>query len=398
MPRIRTIDDLAPGGKRAVVRVDLNVPVENGEVRDTTRIDRIVPGLRELLKAGAALILLAHFERPGGKVVPGMSLRVVVPALAKALGLDVGFIATDWRDGAAPRAAAAAQPGHVLLMENTRFHPGEEANDKEFAKLLASLGEIYINDAFSAAHRAHASTEGIAHFLPSAAGRSMQAELGALERALEKPVRPLTAIVGGAKVSSKLDLLANLIAKVDTLIIGGAMANTFLASEGANVGKSLYEPDLLATARRIMNDAKAGNCTLLLPADASLASELKANVSSRIAILDDVRSDEMILDIGPDTIAAVNSVLDRSATLVWNGPFGAFEVKPFDRGTLAVARHAAELTRRGALVSIAGGGDTVAALNEAGVAQDLTYVSTAGGAFLEWLEGKTLPGVKVLQS
>jgi phosphoglycerate kinase len=282
-------------------------------------------------------------------------------------------------------------------MENTRFHPGEEANDPQFAKLLASLGDIFINDAFSAAHRAHASTEGIAHQLPAAAGRGMQAELDALERALEKPARPLLAIVGGAKISTKLDLLANLIAKVDTLVIGGGMANTFLAAQGVPVGKSLCEHDLLDTARRILRDAKAKNRTMLLPSDAALAGELKSGAEVRIAPVTEVGDAEMILDIGPATVGAVTAALDRSATLVWNGPFGAFEVEPFDRGTLAVARHAAHLTRRKRLVSIAGGGDTVSALNRAGIADDFTYVSTAGGAFLEWLEGKTLPGVKVLE-
>jgi phosphoglycerate kinase len=397
MPRIRTIDDLALSGKRAVLRVDLNVPLENGAVSDLTRIDRILPGLREVIERGAAIILLAHFDRPKGKVVPEMSLKPVAAALAKALGRPVRFIATDWRDDAAAKAAAAAKPGQILLLENTRFHPGEEANDPEFARRLASLGDVFINDAFSAAHRAHASTEGIAHLLPSAAGRSMQAELEALKKALEQPERPLAAIVGGAKISTKLDLLANLTAKVDTLIIGGGMANTFLAAQGIDIGKSLCEHDLLETARNIMNTAAARNCTIMLPQDARLAKEFKEGTASRIAPIGDVRAGEMILDIGPETVDAVDAALDRAATLVWNGPFGAFEIEPFDRGTAAVARHVAERTRTGKLVSVAGGGDTVAALNRAGIAQDFTYVSTAGGAFLEWLEGKTLPGVKVLE-
>jgi phosphoglycerate kinase len=397
MPRIRTIDDLDLGGKRAVVRVDLNVPVENGEVSDLTRIDRIVPGLREVVEKGAAIILLAHFDRPKGKIVPEMSLKPVASAVSEALGRPVEFIATDWRGDAAAKAAAAARPGQILLIENTRFHPGEEANDPEFARRLASLGDVYINDAFSAAHRAHASTEGIAHFLPSAAGRSMQAELDALEKALERPERPLAAIVGGAKISTKLDLLANLTAKVDTLIIGGGMANTFLAAQGIDIGKSLCEHDLLEIARNIMKTTGAKNCTIMLPHDASLAREFRKGAASRIALIGDVRPDEMILDIGPRTVDAVVAALNHAATLVWNGPFGAFEIEPFDRGTAAVARHVAERTRAGKLVSIAGGGDTVAALNRAGVAQDFTYVSTAGGAFLEWLEGKTLPGVKVLE-
>jgi phosphoglycerate kinase len=396
-PRVRTIDDIDLRGRRAVVRVDLNVPVENGEVSDATRIERIVPSLREIIERGAAVVLLSHFGRPQGRAEPSMSLRPIAPVLAKALGLPVRFVATDWRDDGAARAAAATKPGQVLLLENTRFHPGEEDNDPLFAKLLAGLGDVFINDAFSAAHRAHASTEGIAHELPAAAGRSMQAELDALERALERPERPLAAIVGGAKISTKLDLLSNLAGKVDTLIIGGAMANTFLAAQGIDVGKSLCERDLLATARAVVDEANARNCRLILPSDAMLAAELKPGAASHVASVTSVRPDEMILDIGPQTIEAVASALDHAATLVWNGPFGAFEIEPFDRGTIAVARHAAARTGSGKLVSIAGGGDTVAALNRAGVVHEFTYVSTAGGAFLEWLEGKTLPGVKVLE-
>jgi phosphoglycerate kinase len=395
MPAIRTIDDLDLTQKRAVVRVDLNVPVENGEVTDLTRIERVVPTIREVADKAAAVVLLAHFDRPKGKVVPEMSLKPVVPALARTLGRPVDFIATDWRGDAAGKAKSAR--GNILVMENTRFHPGEEANDPHFARLLAGLGDVFINDAFSAAHRAHASTEGIARHLPAAAGRAMEAELKALEQALEKPARPLLAIVGGAKISTKLELLANLIANVDMLVIGGGMANTFLAAGGTEVGKSLCERDLLDTARNIMREAQAKNRTILLPSDAAVARELKKGAETRIAPVTEVRPDEMILDIGPGTVAAVNEAIDRAATLVWNGPFGAFEVEPFDRGTLAVARHAAGRTRGGRLLSIAGGGDTVAALNRAGVADDFTYVSTAGGAFLEWLEGKTLPGVKVLE-
>jgi phosphoglycerate kinase len=397
MPRIRTIDDLDVKGRRVIVRLDLNVPVKNGTVTDATRIERSLPTLRELLDKGASLILLSHFGRPNGKVVPDMSLRPIASALARAIGRPVTFIATDWRDGAPERAAQSLEPGQILLPDNTRFHPGEEDNDPAFARLLAALGDVYVDDAFSAAHRAHASTEGIAHERPSAAGRAMEAEIAALTRALDDPKRPLAAIVGGAKISSKLDLLSNLVAKVDTLIIGGAMANTFLAAQGRKVGKSLIEPDRLETARDILARATARKTAILLPRDAVVARQLKAGVSAHVTSLDQVQEDEMILDVGPDTVLAANSALDRSATLVWNGPVGAFETAPFDEATLAIARHAADRTRDGKLVTVAGGGDTVAALNKAGVAQALTYVSTAGGAFLEWLEGRTLPGVKVLE-
>lgn len=397
MPRIRTIDDLDVNGRRVIVRLDLNVPVKNGAVTDATRIERSIPTLRELLEKGASLVVLSHFGRPEGRLVPEMSLRPVGPALARAIGRPVIFIATDWRDDAAHRAAEALHKGQILLPDNTRFHPGEEDNDPVFAQVLAALGDVYVNDAFSAAHRAHASTEGIAHERPSAAGRAMEAEIAALTRALEHPERPLAAIVGGAKISTKLDLLSNLIAKVDTLVIGGAMANTFLATQGRNVGKSLIEPDRLGTARDILERASAGKAEILLPLDVVVASALKPRAPSRVTSLDGVKAEEIILDLGPETVAAINSALDRARTLVWNGPLGAFETEPFDQATLAVARHVARRTRKGELVSVAGGGDTVAALNKADVADDLTYVSTAGGAFLEWLEGKTLPGVKVLQ-
>jgi phosphoglycerate kinase len=397
MPRIRTIDDLDVNGRRVIVRLDLNVPVKNGAVTDATRIERSIPTLRELLEKGASLVVLSHFGRPEGRLVPEMSLRPVGPALARAIGRPVIFIATDWRDDAAHRAAEALHKGQILLPDNTRFHPGEEDNDPVFAQVLAALGDVYVNDAFSAAHRAHASTEGIAHERPSAAGRAMEAEIAALTRALEHPERPLAAIVGGAKISTKLDLLSNLIAKVDNLVIGGAMANTFLAAQGHNVGKSLIEPDRLGTARDILERASAGKAEILLPLDVVVASALKPGAPSRVTSLDGVKAKEMILDLGPETVAAINSALDRARTLVWNGPLGAFETEPFDQATLAVARHVARRTRKGELVSVAGGGDTVAALNKADVADDLTYVSTAGGAFLEWLEGKTLPGVKVLQ-
>jgi phosphoglycerate kinase len=395
MPAIRSMDDIDLAKKRAVIRVDLNVPVEAGEVSDLTRITRVVPTIREAADTAAAVVLLAHFDRPKGKVVAEMSLKPVVPALARALGRPVDFIATDWRDDPVGKARSAKSA--IILMENTRFHPGEESNDPQFARLLATLGDVYINDAFSAAHRAHASTEGIARLLPAAAGRAMEAELAALAQALETPARPLLAIVGGAKISTKLDLLSNLLVKVDTLVIGGGMANAFLAAQGIDVGRSLCEHDLLGTARDIMREAQAKHRAILLPSDAVLARELKKGADSRIAAVTDVRADEMILDIGPATAGKVNDAVDSAATLVWNGPFGAFEIEPFERGTLAVARNVAGRTRDGRLISIAGGGDTVAALNRAGVADDFTYVSTAGGAFLEWLEGKTLPGVKVLE-
>ena len=398
MPAFSTLDDVDLAGKRVVLRLDLNVPLSGGKVADPTRIVRIVPTLREIADKGAAAIVLAHFDRPKGKVVASMSLKPVAEALGAALDRPVAFVATDWRDDAALDAALRAKPGGILVMENTRFHPGEEENAPDFARRLASLGDIYVNDAFSAAHRAHASTEGIAHLLPSFAGRAMEAELNALEAALETPRRPLLAIVGGAKISTKLDLLANLTAKVDSLAIGGAMANTFLAARGSPVGRSLCEPDLFDVALKTLSEAEARGCDIILPVDARVAPELKPGVASRVVAVEAVGPADMILDIGPLSVEAVAAALDRSATLVWNGPFGAFETSPFEAGTIAVARHAASLTGDGRLVSVAGGGDTVAALNMAGVADDFTYVSTAGGAFLEWLEGKTLPGIKVLQS
>jgi phosphoglycerate kinase len=397
MPSFKTLDQLDCKGKRVVVRVDLNVPIENGEVRDTTRIDRVAPTIRELLGKGAAVIVLAHFERPKGKVVPEMSLKPVAPALEKALGRPVTFVFTGWKDGKAVEAAKAAKPGQCLLMENTRFDAGEEKNDAALAKLFASLGDAFVNDAFSAAHRAHASTEGIAHLLPAYAGRAMEAELKALEQALESPKRPLVAVVGGAKVSTKLDLLGNLSGIANTIVIGGGMANTFLAALGHPVGKSLCEHDLLPTAKDVVATAQAKNCTLLLPVDAVVAKEFKAGAPSGTVGVNDVGRDDMILDIGPKSTNAVNKAFDQAATLVWNGPLGAFEIAPFDASTVAAAKHAAALTRSGKLVTVAGGGDTVAALNHAGVVQDFTYVSTAGGAFLEWLEGKPLPGVTALE-
>jgi len=344
------------------------------------------------------VVVLSHFGRPKGKVVAEMSLAPVAPALSQALGAPVHFVATDWHDGKAAEAAAALRPGEVALMENTRFHPGEEANDKQFAAQLAGLGDIYVDDAFSCAHRAHASTEGIAHLLPSAAGRAMQAEIEALQKALESPERPLAAVVGGAKISTKLDLIGNLLELADTIIIGGAMANTFLAAAGHQVGKSLIEADLYDHARQIMRAAAGRGRTILLPSDVVVAAEFAAGAAHRSVEVNAVGATDMILDIGPASVAAVEKAFAGARTLVWNGPFGAFELTPFDAGTVATAQAAARLTRQGRLVSVAGGGDTVAALNRAGVADDFSYVSTAGGAFLEWLEGKTLPGVAILMT
>ncbi len=392
MPAFNTLDDVNVSGKRVVIRVDLNVPIENGKVTDTTRIDRVVPTLRELLDKGAAVIILAHFDRPKGKVVPEMSLKPVAPSLEKILGRPVKFIFTDWQS--AP--IVDVKSGECVLMENTRYHAGEEKNDAGFAKMLAGLGDIFVNDAFSAAHRAHSSTEGIAHIIPAYAGRAMEAELKALEAALENPKRPMVAVVGGAKVSSKLELLGNLSGLANTIVIGGGMANTFLAAQGFNVGKSLCEHDLLDTAREIIATAKLKGCTLLLPTDVVVAKEFMANSPSRTINIKDVAADDMILDAGTDTVARINAAFDAAKTIVWNGPLGAFELTPFDMATVACAKHAAALTKAGKVASIAGGGDTVSALNQAGAADDFTYISTAGGAFLEWLEGKPLPGVNAL--
>ncbi|MBG1232454.1 phosphoglycerate kinase [Aestuariivirga litoralis] len=393
MPAFRTLDDVNVKDKRVVIRLDLNVPMENGHVTDTTRIDRVVPTLKELLDKGAAVIILAHFDRPKGKVVPEMSLKPVAPALQKALGHKVEFVFTDWQS--APKVDA--KPGDVILMENTRYHGGEEKNDAGFAKMLGGLGDIFVNDAFSAAHRAHSSTEGIAHVIPAYAGRAMQQELDALQAALETPKRPVIAIVGGAKVSSKLDLLGNLMKKVEGLIIGGAMANTFLFSQGNEVGKSLVEKDLADTARKISADAEKHNCAIILPVDAIVAHKFEAHAPSHDYGVDGIPSDGMMLDVGPMSVDRVKAAIDGAHTLLWNGPFGAFEMQPFDAATVAVAKYAAERTKAGKLISVAGGGDTVAALNHAGVAGDFTYISTAGGAFLEWLEGKDLPGVAALK-
>jgi phosphoglycerate kinase len=387
----KSLDDMDLKGKRVLVRVDINVPFENGQVSDTTRIDRIVPTINDILAAGGTPILMAHFGRPKGKPVPEMSLRITLPSLEAALGRRVTFIEKPSRE-----AINAMPYDSVVLLENTRFTPMEEANDPAMAKFLASLGDVYCNDAFSAAHRAHASTEGVAHLLPSCAGRLMAEELGALDQALGNPQRPVVAVVGGAKVSTKLDLLGNLVSKVDHLVIGGGMANTFLAAQGINVGKSLCEHELADTARDILKKAEAAGCEVILPRDIVVASEFKAGAANETLAPDACPADAMILDAGPATVAYIAEVLEKAKTLVWNGPLGAFEIAPFDAATNAAAAKAAELSRAGKLISVAGGGDTVAALNQAGAAKDFTYISTAGGAFLEWMEGKTLPGVAAL--
>jgi len=373
------------------------VPVQGGKVTDDTRIVRQAPTIKELSEKGAKVIILSHFDRPKGKVVPSMSLKVLVGPLEDALDRKVAF-AEDCIGPKAQAAVAALKDGDVLLLENTRFHKGEEANDDTMARELAALGDIFVNDAFSAAHRAHASTDGVARLLPNAAGRSMQAELTHLERALGNPERPLMAVVGGAKVSTKIELLQNLVKRVETLVIGGAMANTFLAAEGVKVGKSLYEPDHLETARQVIRMANDAGAVILLPKDLVVAKEFKAGAAHRTVPAGDIAEDEMALDVGPDSIKAFENRLLTTRTLVWNGPFGAFETAPFDKGTVAAAQKVASLTRAGQLLSVAGGGDTVAALAHAGVENDFTYVSTAGGAFLEWLEGKELPGVEALST
>ncbi len=393
----RTLDDLDVKAKRVLVRADLNVPVAGGKVTDDTRIVRQAPTIRELADKGAKVVILSHFDRPKGKVVPSMSLKVLVEPLQKTIGRNVAF-AEDCIGPKAQAAVAALKDGEVLLLENTRFHKGEEDNDPAMARELAALGDIFVNDAFSAAHRAHASTEGVARLLPNAAGRSMQAELTHLEKALANPERPLMAVVGGAKVSTKIELLQNLVKRVETLVIGGAMANTFLAAEGVGVGKSLYEPDHLETARQVIRMANDAGAVILLPKDVVVAKEFKAGAAHRTVPAGAIAADEMALDVGPDSIKAFANRLLTARTLVWNGPFGAFETEPFDQGTVQAAQLVASLTRAGQLLSVAGGGDTVAALAHAGVEGDFTYVSTAGGAFLEWLEGKTLPGVEALST
>ena len=398
MAAFRTLDDIGEvKGKRVLVRVDLNVPVQDGEVSDATRIERVAPTILELSDKGAKVVLLAHFGRPKGAPDPAQSLEPIARATATVIGRDVAF-GSDCVGEAAAKAVANLKDGGILLLENTRFHKGEEKNDPDFAKALAANGDLYVNDAFSAAHRAHASTEGIAKLLPAFAGRTMEEELSALEKGLGKPVRPVVAIVGGAKVSTKIDLLMNLVTKVDALVIGGGMANTFLAARGTDVGKSLCEHDLAATAKQIMIEAATAGCAIVLPVDGVIAREFKAGAANEVVDVAAVPADAMILDVGPKTIQAINDWIDRAATLVWNGPLGAFEIEPFDTATVTAAKHAAARTKAGKLVSVAGGGDTVAALNQAGVADDFTYVSTAGGAFLEWMEGKALPGVEALKA
>lgn len=396
MTAFNTLDDLDVAGKRVLVRVDLNVPMKDGVVTDDTRIRAVAPTINELSDRGAKVLLLAHFGRPKGEMKPEMSLRPVAAPLGEVLGKPVGF-AADCIGDAVVDAVAAMAEGDIVLLENTRFHAAEEKNDADFVAAMAANGDAYVNDAFSAAHRAHASTEGLARKLPAAAGRAMQRELQALDAALGSPKRPVVAVVGGAKVSSKIDLLENLVAKVDGLVIGGGMANTFLAANGVDVGKSLCEHDLADTAKRIMAAAETAGCAIVLPRDAVVAKEFAANAANETVSLDAIPADGMILDIGATSIAAVSAKIDEAATLVWNGPLGAFEIAPFDKATVAAARHAAERTKSGGLLSVAGGGDTVAALNHAGVAADFSYVSTAGGAFLEWLEGKPLPGVEALR-
>jgi phosphoglycerate kinase len=392
----RTLDQADVRDKRVLVRVDLNVPMENGKVTDATRIERVAPTIRDIAGKGGKVVLLAHFGRPKGRDAKD-SLKPVAAEVARVLGRDVGF-ADDCVGEPAEKSIAAMKPGDIVLLENTRFHKEEEKNDPAFVEKLARLGDIYVNDAFSAAHRAHATTEGLAHKLPAYAGRTMQAELEALAKALEKPQRPVIAIVGGAKVSTKLELLENLITKVEGLVIGGAMANTFLHAQGVKIGKSLAETDMADTARRILAKAEEASCAIILPVDATVAFHFEANAPSHAYGLDAIPRDGMVLDIGRQSVERIKGALDDAATLVWNGPLGAFEMPPFDTGTVAVARYAAERTKNHGLVSVAGGGDTVAALNAAGVADKFTYVSAAGGAFLEWLEGRKLPGVEALRT
>ncbi len=399
MAGFKTIEGMDFAGKRVLLRADLNVPVQDGKVTDATRIERVVPTIREIVKAGGKAILISHFGRPKGKVDKAYSLEAVVPAVADAVGRQVGFIDTDWVDvERAKRAIDSAPDGSVLMLENTRFHPGEEKNDPELVKRMASLGDIYINDAFSAAHRAHASTEGLAHALPAAAGLAMQAELEALEAGLGNPKKPVIAIVGGAKVSTKIELLQNLVTKVEALVIGGAMANTFLLAQGIGIGKSLAEKDMGETVDAILDKAEKANCAIIVPVDGVVAWHFAENAPHQTYGLDSMDKDGMILDIGSQSIDRIKGAIDEAATLVWNGPLGAFETKPFDAGTTAIAHYAAARTKAGKLVSVAGGGDTVSALADAGVKDDFTYVSTAGGAFLEWMEGKELPGVRALES
>lgn len=396
MARTLTIDDLDVAGKRVLVRVDFNVPMKDGAVTDATRIERALPTIEELSKKGAKVLLLSHFGRPKGKPDAEMSLKPIAKALADRLGGPVEFV-EDCIGDAVKKAAKKMLDGDVALLENTRFYAGEEKNDPEFAKALAENADAYVNDAFSAAHRAHASTEGVAHLLPSAAGRAMERELDYLKAALSEPVRPLMAVVGGAKVSTKIELLLNLVGRADILVVGGGMANTFLFAKSVSVGKSLCEPDLAATAREIMDRAAAKGCEIVLPVDVVVAKEFKEGADREVVDAGAVKPDDMILDLGPDTVNVIAEKIESANTLVWNGPLGAFEIKPFDTATVEAARYAAKRVKNNGLTAVAGGGDTVAALAHAGVEDDFTYVSTAGGAFLEWLEGKTLPGVAALE-
>lgn len=397
MSQYRTIDDLENGTSRVLVRADLNVPMKDGVITDTTRIDRTVPTLLELAEKGFGVIVLSHFGRPKGQRIDSMSLKPVAEGLSKALSGKNVIFADDCVGSSAKKITSEMKSGDIVLLENLRFHPEEEKNDPAFAAELASLGDAYVSDAFSCSHRAHASTEALARLLPSAAGRLMQTELDALTNALENPEHPVAALVGGAKISSKMEVLGNLASKVDFLIIGGAMANTFLHAQGVDVGKSLCEHDMADAARDILASAANTSCQVILPTDAVVAREFKEGAASENCSLDAIPADSMILDIGPDSVVALEKVLAKCKTLVWNGPMGAFEISPFDTGTNAVAQAAARLTKAGSLLSVAGGGDTVAALANAGAADDFSYISTAGGAFLEWLEGKTLPGVAVLK-
>jgi len=396
MARFRTLDDIDVRGKRVLLRADLNVPVKDGVVTDATRIERLAPTIETLIEKGAKVVLMSHFGRPDGRPNPAFSLRPLVGSLSKAIGGREVAFASDCIGNEAKRVVAALRPGQVALLENLRFHRGEEENSPDFARALAELGDVYVDDAFSAAHRAHASIAALAHLLPAAAGKLMEAELGALNAALDSPARPVLALIGGAKVSTKLDLLRFVIGKVDLLAIGGAMANTLLFAQGTEVGRSLTERDMADNARRLLALAQERNCRVILPEDAVIAAQLASGTSTRAVPIDMVPGDMMILDIGPKTVARILAALEEVRTLVWNGPLGAFETPPFDRGTTAVAKKAAELTRAGKLLSVAGGGDTVAALAVGGMTDQLSYVSTAGGAFLEWLEGRELPGVAAL--
>lgn len=399
MNAFKTLDDVDLTNKRVLVRVDLNVPVKDGKVGDATRIERAIPTMRDITKVGGKAILLSHFGRPKGEVNPDMSLSQVVSTVSDQMHRPVTFVETDWNDVSSAKAAIdSGDDGSIFVLENTRFHKGEEKNDTELAKRMAELGDIYVNDAFSSAHRAHASTEALAHQLPAFAGRAMQAELEALQAGLGKPHRPVIALVGGAKVSTKIDLLEHLVEKVDALVIGGGMANTFLHAGGVFIGRSLCERDLADTANRIMEAADKASCTIILPIDANVAWKFEANAEHRFYGLDAMDDEGMILDVGPASIERIKGAIDDAKTLIWNGPLGAFEMPPFDKATVEIAKHAAQRTRHGHLVSVAGGGDTVAALALAGVKDRFTYVSTAGGAFLEWMEGKALPGVEALRA